>query len=99
MLDQIIERTNQYIEAMPKKERKKYGQCFTSMETAMYMVGLFIIPDEKDTLCVLDAGAGSGVLSCALIERIQNNSKVKKSKLTCCENDSNILELLQDNLS
>ena len=99
MLDQIMERTNQYIEAMPKKERKKYGQFFTSMETAIYMAGLFIIPEDKETLSVLDAGAGSGILSCALIEMIQNNSKVKKIKITCYENDSNILELLNDNLS
>ncbi len=26
MLDYIIERTNRYIDDMPKKERKKYGQ-------------------------------------------------------------------------
>ena len=34
MLEKIIELTNEYIEGMPKKERKKYGQFFTSMETA-----------------------------------------------------------------
>ena len=28
MLDCIIERTNRYIDDMPKKERKKYGQFF-----------------------------------------------------------------------
>lgn len=37
MLEKIIELTNQYIESMPKKERKKYGQFFTSMETARFM--------------------------------------------------------------
>ena len=26
MLEQIVEKTNQYIEEMPKKERKKYGK-------------------------------------------------------------------------
>ena len=26
MLEKIIELTNEYIESMPKKERKKYGQ-------------------------------------------------------------------------
>ncbi len=30
MLDNIIELTNSYINQMPKKERKKYGQFFTS---------------------------------------------------------------------
>ena len=37
MLDCIIERTNRYIGGMPKKERKKYGQFFTSKETARFM--------------------------------------------------------------
>lgn len=37
MLDCIIERTNQYIDTMPKKERKKYGQFFTSKDTARFM--------------------------------------------------------------
>ena len=36
MLEKIIELTNEYIESMPKKERKKYGQFFTSMETVSY---------------------------------------------------------------
>ena len=37
MLEKIIELTNEYIESMPKKERKKNGQFFTSMETARFM--------------------------------------------------------------
>ena len=41
MLEKIIELTNEYIESMPKKERKKYGQFFTSMETARFMAGLY----------------------------------------------------------
>lgn len=32
MLEKIIDLTNQYIDSMPKNERKKYGQFFTSME-------------------------------------------------------------------
>ena len=41
MLEKIIELTNEYIESMPKKERKKYGQFFTSKETARFMAGLY----------------------------------------------------------
>ena len=40
MLEKIIELTNEYIESMPKKERKKYGQFFTSKETARFMAGV-----------------------------------------------------------
>ena len=88
MLDCIIERTNRYIDSMPKKERKKYGQFFTSKE----------IPKNKSEVSILDAGAGSGILSCALIERLEQMDFVQKIELTCYENDDNILGLLRENL-
>ena len=56
MLEKIIELTNEYIESMPKKERKKYGQFFTSMETARVMAGLYNIPKDLNRVSVLDAG-------------------------------------------
>lgn len=98
MIDGIIEQTNSYIDEMPKKERKKYGQFFTSKETAMYMAGLFVIEKDTDILTVLDAGAGSGILSCALVEVLQSKKVVKKISLTCYETDNNILEILRNNL-
>lgn len=98
MLDYIIERTNKYIDSMPKKERKKYGQFFTSEETARFMAGLYDIPDNKPKVSVLDAGAGSGILSCALIERLEKIESVQTIELTCYENDDNILGLLEENL-
>ena len=98
MIDGIIEQTNLYIDEMPKKERKIWV-FFTSKETAMYMAGLFSIAEDKDTLTVLDAGAGSGILSCALVETLQSKKAVKKVSLTCYETDNNILDILRNNLS
>ncbi len=98
MLEEIVELTNQYIEDMPKKERKKYGQFFTSMETARFMAGLYNIPQNMNKLSVLDAGAGSGILSCALIERLEKIEYLQEIELTCYENDNNVLPLLQNNL-
>ena len=40
MLEKIIGSTMTYLEDMPKTARKKYGQFFTSMETARYMASL-----------------------------------------------------------
>lgn len=97
MLERIIEKTSEYIDSMPKKERKKYGQFFTSMETARYMAGLFVIP-EKEKICILDAGAGSGILTCALVERLSIIETIKEIEITCYEIDSNVLPLLRDNL-
>ena len=98
MLDYIIECTNRYIDSMPKKERKKYGQFFTSKETARFMAELYNIPGNKSKVSILDAGAGSGVLSCALIERLEQMASVQTIELTCYENDDNILGLLKENL-
>ena len=98
MLDCIIERTNKYIGDMPKKERKKYGQFFTSKETARFMARLYTIPEKLSKVHILDAGAGSGILSCALLERLERMDSIQTIELTCYENDDNILGLLKENL-
>lgn len=98
MLDYIIERTNKYIDNMPKIERKKYGQFFTSKETARFMAGLYTIPENLFKVPILDAGAGSGILSCTLLERLERMAFVQTIELTCYENDDNILGLLRENL-
>ena len=98
MLEKIIELTNLYINDMPKKERKKYGQFFTSMETARFMSSLYDIPKGKESISVLDAGAGSGILSCAFIEWADQFAGVKEINLVCYETDENVLELLKENL-
>lgn len=99
MLEKIFDLTNQYMERMPKKERKKYGQFFTSIETARFMAERYDISDNMDTVTVLDAGAGSGILSCAFIERLETLDYVKNIEITCYENDSHVLPLLQKNLA
>jgi len=98
MLEKVIELTNQYIADMPKKERKKYGQFFTSKETAQFMVKLYHIPQNMSKVSVLDAGAGSGILSCAFIEYMGEVGTVEEIELTCYENDENVLPLLYSNL-
>ena len=98
MLEKIVELTNEYIESMPKKERKKYGQFFTSMETARFMAGLYKLDKKTGKVSVLDAGAGSGILSCAFIERMETIDSIQEIELTCYENDENVLPLLKRNL-
>lgn len=98
MLERVVEQTNKYIESMPREERKKYGQFFTSMETARFMAEMYHIPNNRNKVSVLDAGAGSGILSCAIIERLENIDNIQEIELTCYENDSNVLPLLESNL-
>lgn len=98
LLDFVIDATNEYVEKMPKELRKKYGQFFTSKETAVFMAELFEVPTGKSDLKILDAGAGSGVLSIALMEHLQTVPWLENIKLVCYETDSNIIELLRANL-
>lgn len=99
MLDYIINSTIEYVEQMPKEFRKKYGQFFTSKETAVFMADAFNVPENKETVSILDPGAGSGILSVALIERLQQYSNIRNVELTCYENDPNIQDLLKKNLN
>ena len=98
MLEKVIELTNGYIDTMPKKERKKYGQFFTSMETARFMANLYDITSDMTKISVLDAGAGSGILACAFLERMERLPFVEEIEVTCYENDENVLRLLEANL-
>ena len=91
MLEKIYGKTIDYINSMSKQKRKKYGQFFTDINTARFMVKLFSDVDDKETINILDPGAGTGILSCALIERFENNDKIKTINLTCYEDDSNVI--------
>ena len=97
MLDYIIDQTDRFISSKSKVERKAFGQFFTSKATARYMAGMFG-PPHKDILKLLDPGAGSGILSAALIETIEQRfSYVKAIELICYENNPDILPLLEIN--
>lgn len=97
IVDYVTCTTEKYIAQMPKERRKKYGQFFTSKETARFMAGLLMIPDKKE-ITILDPGAGTGILSAALVERLQVFESVQEITLVCYENDPNVLGLLYSNL-
>jgi adenine-specific DNA-methyltransferase len=62
------------------------------------MAGLFNISSKK-VLKMLDPGAGSGILSAALVELLQLYSElIFEIELTCCENNQDVLELLKANI-
>ena len=99
MIDLVMRATNDYIAQMPKAQRKKYGQFFTSKNTAVYMAGLFTLDPSKHNISILDAGAGSGILSAALVERLQDAQELKHIRMVCYENDPNVIGLLKQNLT
>lgn len=97
MLEYVLKNTADFLASKPKEERKKIGQFFTSKETAIYMASLFNMGIQKE-ISVLDPGAGSGILVAALVDRLQQLDTIKTLNITCFENNSCILPLLQLNM-
>lgn len=97
LIDNVVTATLTYLENMPKEKRKEIGQFFTSLETAQYMASMFNIPNKHE-LSILDPGAGSAILSAALIDRLQDEDTVERISLTCYETSEDILPILKANL-
>lgn len=98
MLNSIIHNTDNFIASVPKLKRKKYGQFFTNKTTANFMASLFRFDLSKPELHLLDAGAGTGILSAAVIDRLIQIGYNGKIYLTCYETDEQVLPLLKSNL-
>ncbi len=50
ILDEVVRNTYDFIANVPKSQRKKYGQFFTSASTARFMADLFNIDFKKNIL-------------------------------------------------
>lgn len=98
MLQKILENTKTYIDSMPKAERKKKGQFFTSYETAVFMASMYDLSNVNQNVSILDPGSGSGILASALIERLEKEACVRRIELTCYETDEEVLPVLKSNL-
>mgnify|MGYP000810475752 CR=1 FL=1 len=88
MLGQIIENTDSFIASVPKDKRKKYGQFFTNLTTAKFMAALFNFDLSKPNIEILDAGAGTGILSAAVVQRLVENGYQGHIHITCYETDN-----------
>lgn len=97
LLDRVASRTDAFIAAKPKDVRKAYGQFFTGKEAAMFMAHLYDVP-SKANVSVLDAGAGTGILTAALVQRLTRSETVTHIDITCYETDEAVLPLLRRNL-
>lgn len=98
MLHEIIERTQTFMNSMPKTLRKSYGQFFTTERTARFMAGMFNIDVTLPTIHICDTGAGTGVLTAAIIEHILNLGYAGNIHVVCYENDQHVLPFLHENL-
>jgi len=99
MLDYIIDKTAKFGESKSKEERKSLGQFFTPKDTARFMAELFNVP-RNSFIRVLDPGAGSGILSAAVLEVIDRQyPAVKEIELTCYETNADVIPLLEANIA
>lgn len=94
-LSRVLEKTRTFIESKSKEERKEYGQFFTTGTSAQFMSSMFDIDTDKDSLNILDAGAGSGILTVALVDHLLDIGYTGKINVTCYENDAKILPILR----
>ena len=98
MLDYVISKTLEFLEGMPKSVRKKKGQFFTSKETAQFMAELFDFGELGTKIEILDPGAGTGILSAALLDRAFSENRFSEIQLTCYENDLEVVPVLREDL-
>ena len=62
------------------------------------MSSLFCIDFNKPSISILDAGAGTGILSTALVKRIRDAKYKGNITVICYENDFKVLPILSENL-
>ncbi len=97
MLALAVRNTRKLVRAMVREQNVRLGRFFTKKEQAALMASLFTLP-TSETVSVLDPGAGTGILSAAIAERLAASGKVQEIRLTCYETDPLFLPMLRDNL-
>jgi len=87
-----------YIEGTPVEHRKKNSQYFTPPKVADFMADLAEV-NGRSAIRVLDPGAGTGILSCAVCERLGQIQGVNEIELDLYETDPCLLAVLDEVLS
>jgi len=99
MLNEVLENTERFMSSVPKTKRKKYGQFFTNEATAKFMASLFCFDLSKKQIEILDAGAGTGILAAAVIQKLYELGYMGKIHVTCYETDELVIPLLEKNMA
>lgn len=79
------------------QHKASLGQYFTPTEIAVFMASLFELKNKKQYK-ILDAGAGIGCLSSALLQKIQDTYPHSSCDVTAVELDKQLIATLQHNL-
>ncbi len=99
MLSLAVRNTAKLIRAKSKSENVRLGRFFTKKDTARLMASMITLDESRAAYTILDPGAGTGILSAAVVEEIcKRCPSCKQIFLTCYENNPVFVALLQDNL-
>ena len=99
MLNLAVRNTGKLIREKSKTENVRLGRLFTKKNTARLMADMIKPIANKTAYTILDPGAGTGILSGAIIEHICKNApSCKQIFLTCYEDDPDFIPMLEDNL-
>ena len=99
MLGLAVRNTGKLVREKSKSDNVRLGRLFTKKDTAHLMASMLRLDPERTAYTILDPGAGTGILSAAVIERICKECKnCRQIFVTCYENDPLYLPHLKDNL-
>ena len=99
MLNLAVRNTGKLVRAKSKSDNVRLGRFFTKKETAKLMAGLVPLDKNKTAYTILDPGAGTGILSAAMVEEIcKRCPSCRVIFLTCYEVNPDFIPMLEDNL-
>jgi len=98
ILDYAGEVSDSFRKSYSIDQRKEKGQFFTNKNVAAFMASLVNI--DRNDMRILDPGAGTGILSASLCDRVIHECKSKiKLTIDCYELDSYAVPYLNEVLS
>ncbi len=97
MLSLAVRNTKKLVRAKVREAGVRLGRLFTKKEQAALMASLPEIAVKEDVY-VLDAGAGTGILSAAAVEKLAPVVGIHRIHLFCYESNPDYLPMLRDNL-
>lgn len=97
MLSLAVRNTKKLVRSKVREENVRLGRYFTKKEQAAFMADMLSLP-AQERVAVLDPGAGTGILSAAVVERLAKGGQTKEIVLDCYETSVDFLPMLKDNL-
>ncbi len=98
MLSMAVRNTKKLVREMSAQENVRIGRFFTKRDTAACLSEMFRFEERRNEMTVLDPGAGTGILSAALLEAMCKGRAALSIRLICYENNALYLPMLKNNI-